>query len=235
MATLKDWVQGLLGVHPSQLNGKFEWHDLFSGGAIWNAISGKDLNNASPIDKIASQGTGIIESIENLIKPETSNPGTSNPGTSNVPEKSNGLIGSILNLFNETTPTIQDKTEENIETPINNNVYEFMEEQQKKQWEREDQIRAETQEREDTAYQRTVADMQAAGINPNLINISPAASGGGITSATGLDYTAYTNNLKETLTLLEQEIENTFKEDENTKDRFNQLISSLIMGLLFKK
>lgn len=220
MATLKGWLQGILGRNPNQNDGKFQWEDLLNASALINAIKGKPTaNNGLPIPEEQEQAFEERETIETPF---------------------NNIIDKIFKPKEETNPSIQqnviqDKTMENIETPINNDIYSFMKEQQAKQWEREDEIRAETQKREDTAYQRAVADMQAAGINPNLMNVNAAASGGGITSATGLEYNTYKGNLDETLTLLEQEIENKFKEDENEKDRFNSLISSLIMGLLFRK
>lgn len=65
------------------------------------------------------------------------------------------------------------------------------------QWAREDAIRKETQEREDSAYQRAVEDMKKAGMNPAAVsNISGASSGGGITSATGTDYESYLTRIK---------------------------------------
>ena len=228
---LKRWLSGILGDHPNQNNGTFEWEDLLNSHALLNAITKGAivkpayLNNApsGTVDTIAN------DVVEDIVPNITESLDAGNKGELEIkPNTESETPNTELN-------NVTDSTDENIEKPIGNDILSFMEEQQAKQWDREDAIRKETQAREDSAYQRTVKDMQAAGINPNLMNVSPAASGGGITSATGLDYTAYTNNLKETLTLLEQEIENTFKEDENKKDRFSQLISSLIMGLLFKK
>lgn len=40
-------------------------------------------------------------------------------------------------------------------------------------WEREDALREEQQQRDDTAYTRMVADMERAGINPNLVQGTP--------------------------------------------------------------
>lgn len=133
---------------------------------------------------------------------------------------------------------IEDTTEQNVETQVSgigqSDLFKYIEEQQKKQWEREDLIRKETQEREDTAYQRAVADMVKAGINPNLMNVQPSASGGGITSATGLDYSLIDNDMREQLTLLEQEIDQAFKEDENAKDRFIDIFGNVLQMLAMK-
>ena len=107
-------------------------------------------------------------------------------------------------------------------------MYDFIMQQQQRQWDREDEIRRETQEREDNAWQRAVADMRKAGVNPNLVNANPAESGGGITSATGLDYSPWTAEINKQLALMEQEIQNSFQGDENAKDRFTKGLTSLL-------
>ena len=100
-------------------------------------------------------------------------------------------------------------------------------------WEREDAIRKETQEREDTAYQRAVEDMRKAGINPNLVNVSPAGSGGGITQATGQGSmsTEMSGVIQEAIA----NINNTVKADENQKDRISDIIRTLAMYFILKK
>ena len=133
-------------------------------------------------------------------------------------------------------PTITDKTEENIEQAINygwnmDQWIAYMENAQKKQWEREDQIRQEGYEREDTAYTRAVADMKRAGINPNLMNVQPADSGTGITNATGMDYAGLTKQMETTTNLLMKMIDREFQGDENTKKNFTSLISAIIQGM----
>lgn len=102
-----------------------------------------------------------------------------------------------------------------------------------KLWEREDAIRKETQEREDTAYQRAIEDMRKAGINPNLVGISPAGSGGGIISATGqnLISTEMSGAIQEAIA----QINNTVKADENQKDRISNIIKTLAMYFILKK
>lgn len=128
---------------------------------------------------------------------------------------------------------IKDETDTNVESVINpgfdmQSMYDFIINQQQRQWDREDAIRKETQEREDSAYQRAVADAKKAGINVNLMGINPAQSGGGITSATGLDYSPWTAEINKQLALLEQEIANSFQGDENAKDRFTKGLTSLL-------
>ncbi len=99
--------------------------------------------------------------------------------------------------------------------PKNNNAetIKAQEERAKKELEdaraREDQIRRETQEREDTAYQRAVEDMKKAGINPASGGQGiAAASGGGITTAAQTD-----KKLEAIVMQLLQQM------DENAKDR----------------
>lgn len=103
----------------------------------------------------------------------------------------------------------------------------------KELWEREDAIRKETQQREDTAYQRAVEDMRKAGINPNLTGINPASSGGGIINATGqgLITTEMSGIINEAIA----KINNTVKADENQKDRITDIIRTLAMTMLLKK
>lgn len=159
-----------------------------------------------------------------------------------IEEKAEEVLPGIHEAIGEEnplTPEIPDNTKENIEIDINGNntadIMQFMKDQQAEQWEREDQIRKETQEREDTAWQRSVEDMQKAGINPNLVNAQPAASGGGITQATGLNYSMYQEEIKTQLTLLEQMIDNDFNASEEQKNRFTDILQSLMMLMAFKK
>lgn len=126
----------------------------------------------------------------------------------------------------------------------------YLEGFQQKQWEREDAIRKETQLREDTAYERAINSMRRAGVNPNLIgNITPAASGGGTTNATGIDWNPYSDKTdaeiakyqKEMESKLQkslQQIEQAFEKGENNKDRITDIITSLFDTLtlgIFKK
>lgn len=139
-------------------------------------------------------------------------------------------------------PSPEDKTEENLEEEIPNTVesewdkwYKLREEQ----WAREDAIRKETQDREDTAYQRAIADMKKAGINPNIFGVQPAESGGGITQASMPDMSTITNQMNIDLKELQQLIDQNFQGDENTKDRLLQTFTSILsmvgMIVAFKK
>ena len=142
-------------------------------------------------------------------------------------------------------PSIKDETNTNIETQLGSNVItdtgntngnngNNAQDTLKELWAREDEIRKETQAREDTAYQRAVEDMVKAGINPNLIPVNPAQSGGGVTAATGIEQAGYGTDVSAMIDLLSQEIENAFEGKENQKDRFNQILSSVLMALIFK-
>lgn len=135
-----------------------------------------------------------------------------------------GAIGP--GLISNTITKIEDLTNKNLGTDILQEERAYAEEQQAKQWQREDEIRREVQRREDNAMQRAVEDAKAAGINPNLMDIKPAESGGGITSATGKDMTTYEKQVE----LIMQEIDNSFTASENEKDRLKDLVKGLITG-----
>lgn len=214
-------INGIFGSDQTEStsNGKFDFTDLFyyKGAKDW-AEKNLGVENLDPRENIVNG----IGDIANSIKPGFTD--------QQIPLTPQGNENASMRTP-EPNYDIQDKTDENIEQNIsgtgNESIFEYMEQQQKKQWEREDLIRAETQEREDTAYQRAVKDMQAAGINPNLMTVSPAASGGGITTATGINYTPWETVMKEQLTLLQQEIDNNFKGDENAKDRLIDIIGKI--------
>lgn len=105
---------------------------------------------------------------------------------------------------------------------------QWAEEQQAKEWAREDEIRKETQEREDSAVQRWTEDVQKSGINANLFSGQGAASGGGITSATGLNMSQYETAANRLLTEWETMVNQEFEREENKKDRFNNIMRGLI-------
>lgn len=144
----------------------------------------------------------------------------------------------------QTPPVIQgvtggtlDKTGENEEVAIKPAMstqewMQFIEKNQKEQWAREDAIRKETQAREDTAYQRSVADMLKAGINPNLMNVQPASSGGGITQATGKDLSGLLQEIEIQANALQKELDRAFQADQNAKDRAMGLTGDMIQNLV---
>ncbi len=103
----------------------------------------------------------------------------------------------------------------------------------KELWEREDKIRKETQAREDTAYQRAVEDMRKAGINPNLVGVNPAASGGGIIQASGQNL--ITTEMSGIINEAIAEINNTVKADEGQKNRITDIIRSLAQMIIMVK
>lgn len=139
---------------------------------------------------------------------------------------------------------IEDKTDENKEFTLNNfdGYFDILKQLRDEQWAREDAIRAETQAREDSAYQRATEDMLKAGINPNLVGVTPAQSGGGITQATGMN----TGLLEEALNAETQKfmklLEQDWKGDENSKDRVMDIVTTIMqmagqlgMGLIIGK
>lgn len=133
----------------------------------------------------------------------------------------NNIEQSTEENGNNIEQSIEDKTTNN-ETP---SIREL--------WEREDEIRKETQTREDNAYQRAVEDMRKAGINPNLVGVNPASSGGGIIQATGqnLISTEMSGIINEAIA----EINNTVKADEGQKNRITDIIRSLAQLIIMVK
>lgn len=127
--------------------------------------------------------------------------------------------------------------------PIDNQWIEFAMEQQKKQWEREDQIRKETQLREDNAIQRWTEDARRAGINPNLWEGTGAESGGGITTATGMDtsiakqemqneHEAKQKQLDRAFEEIQKQLDREFNATQAQKDRTMDLIKGIVQTII---
>lgn len=227
--TWKEIGKRIFGDTPESVDGEWQWGDLFNPASLVNGLFGQDRTESTTNGEFDWSDLFHYRGVADWAKAKL--------GMNEVdPRKP--VVDTVIEAMpeggvEEPKQEVQDTTDQNIEVGINGtggatqSIFDFIEQQQQKQWEREDLIRAETQQREDTAYQRAVADMQAAGINPNLMNVSPASSGGGITSATGKNYTPWETVMKEQLTLLQQEIENNFKGDENAKDRLMDLIGKI--------
>lgn len=210
-------------------------------GALINTIVDNKTNKGH-LEGLKPEGKTEAKPIPDGIPSDLATPGVQElpylPNTgakTQVAEKEATIptIPPISEALPNTEPSIKDETNTNIESAINpgfdmQSMYDFILAQQQRQWEREDAIRKETQEREDNAWQRSVDDMRKAGINVNLINPTAAQSGGGITQATGLDYSPWTAEINKQLALVEQEIQNNFQGDENSKDRITKGITSLL-------
>lgn len=235
MGKFKDWIKNNLYAG-KRLNGEFDWIDLLNAAAVANAVGGSDRRSQSSDGKFQfgdlTSLAGTIDAIrgedrknlENTLTGEIDNilgtTGSENPlenthgngGPESKPEGS-GNAGSNPE-GGETSPEIKDETDTNIEQNIS-----YMD------W--ADQKITEQREREDSAYQRAVADMRKAGINPNLMNVQPAASNAGNTS--GME--GIENMLEELDILLDKET----TMEEGTKDRINSIVGTVLMALLFKK
>lgn len=77
--------------------------------------------------------------------------------------------------------------------------------------------------------------MKKAGINPNLMNVQPAASGGGIMTASQMDSTQASQYSEEMNRLLEEwktELNNSTSIDENTKNRWAEFGERLLQGAM---
>lgn len=145
-----------------------------------------------------------------------------------------GLVANTGRAFND---WIKDMTgyNENVQTKNWEQLIEEAkkrdEENYQKAIEREDAIRKETQEREDTAVRRWAEDAEKAGFNLNQVSqIGSAESGGGITTAQTPDYTTFTQaqalEMEEIMKKMEQE----FEMNENAKDRITNVIRNLVIG-----
>lgn len=124
------------------------------------------------------------------------------------------------------TNNIQDKTEENIIQPVNYRQQAISD--QERLWKREDEIREHIESREDSAWQRAIEDIKKSGANPNLVNAGPAQSGGGVSSASGMDYTMQQEEYDRETQKIIQAIANEFQMNENQKDRLADLLGRLL-------
>lgn len=221
--------------------------DILKSSAKFTSDMDRYFNGDKTIRNFEKTMTPITETITGVDIPENKTTTNFKPTTPTITDS--GIVGSTMP--NELKDTINKAAEENNkefedvrnEEPSNTNsfddAYQKALEQQKKLWEREDAIRKETQQREDSAFQRAIADMKKAGINPNLVGINPASSGGGITQATRMDNTSTNEELNLLTQSIIKDISNEFEFKENEKDRFTDLLGGalnlLLMKALFKK
>lgn len=155
---------------------------------------------------------------------------TADPGINPVPpanddeEKKEEQIGN----------PIIDSTEENVENSISayDNIERYMklfQEQQDKYIALQEKWRAEDQERADNAYQRAIKDMYRSGIDPNQIgNVTPAEVGGQVQQPFNGITTGLQTALSKEMEVLQTMIENSFKGDENDKDRFTDIFNKVL-------
>lgn len=202
-----------------------------SSGAILNAKHGESDKaamdkwlNEEGLFKFDETGTGGTPTEENKDK------------TPIGPGITGGFGGSEQSGSSEQSGAIKDGTDENTGTTTITPMdwVAKIEEWRENDRAREDQIRAETQAREDTAWQRGIEDLRKSGANINLMAAQPAESGGGITSATGVNTSALTNNMNNEIKEMLQILEQDFKGSENDKDRYMTAFSNLMsfVGIL---
>lgn len=116
------------------------------------------------------------------------------------------------------------------QTPNANDWYEQWKTDRNETWAREDAIRAEQYERDDTAYQRMIDDMRKAGINPNLVGGTPISSNGSVSTAEtqgGAAQSGYGTDMNAALTKVTQELQ----QQGISQDGILKILSILAMGL----
>lgn len=153
-----------------------------------------------------------------------------NPVT-DIPDGTNNNLSQNIGEVIEDNKSQQEENKISAQDQINETL--------QRQWEREDQIRKETQEREDSAWQRSIRDAKLAGINVNLANITPAESGGGIMQTAQPDYAPSELELNQYLKELEAYLNNEIKVEEGQKDRIatflNKILTTVAMMYMMKR
>lgn len=211
-------------------------HDIATGDLGDGIVSVIDKAKDNPIVKDIETGIGekTID-IGNELAPLF--------GEEKLPEEElekekDDLLDKVQN---GPMPENQGTGESDLESDVNEDLKSIFDEMrknaledQKRAWEREDKIRAEEYERQDSAYQRAIEDMRKAGINPELIGIQPAQSGGASVSTANVNDSAnsYINSLTNIATSL---IDKETSISENKKDRVNDILRAIITFAILKK
>lgn len=179
----------------------------------------RDMYATSATEKLDAKRTADEQRAENSM--QTVNTPLYTPNGQQNYDENTGL----------SVPSIEDETNTNVETEVplssTEDWIKLIQDAQKAQWERDDAKQAHIEEREDTAYQRAVEDMRKAGINPNLMNVTPAESGGGFTASQGMDFSPVTTQMNNEIKEILDEIEKSFQGGQNEKDRIKDMITSL--------
>ena len=207
----------------------------------WNVTKNTD-EIVEKINQVVSGTNG--NELATTIMPNPQNPSENivvdNSKKGSLTDKllNNSIMEPLTSEIKKETPKEEDGQTMSIDydkiNEIVENANKRQDELRTKMWEREDKIRAETQAREDTAYQRAVEDMRKAGINPNLINVSPAQSGSGITQASKAQETT-SQEINNAYQMILNAINNEKDIEENQKDRLNSLVTTALHMYLLGK
>lgn len=174
-----------------------------------------------------------IDNIRNFIPNQIKKAGIKIIANSTIPDEEvvDTISKGVDDYYKPDFSLSNDKDNNNSSSDIdsiNSELKESLSNDQKELWEREDEIRRHVEEREDSAYQRAVADMKKAGINPELLGVNPANSGGGIFSASRLDNSLLNTDLSGAYSELIAQLNNEVKIDENQKDRILSIVNNFV-------
>ena len=188
--------------------------DVYTGG-----LFGGEKIPIGEFEKAMDEGRPTMASLGLTATPEFN---AGNNG--NDDEEKKEQIGNPI------IDTTTDNVEEKISSYDNiDNYLKMFQEEQQKYIDLQEKWRKEDQERADTAYSRAIKDMYRSGIDPNQIgNVTPAEVGGQIQQPFNGITTGLQTALSKEMEVLQTMIEQSFKGDENDKDRFTDIINKVI-------
>lgn len=230
---LDDVVDALWG--EKRHDGKFQWHDVLTGGWI-NAIEGRNRWEQASNDTFEIGDLTSITGVVNALR------GTD---IDKLEGQINDFFGNIRNEGKETlnnwiegiggsgSTTVPDGTDEGIEGNVN--AIPSWEEIQKNYWSEYDKRRQQDWERQDSAIRRQVDDMIAAGINPNIAgNMTGAESIAGSYGAQP-NFAANEMELEKYLEELDLFIDEKLTVSESNKNKLNSLLTGILMFFITKR
>ena len=227
---LAKWMGKNLIEKPTEETLKYFLRTFTGYGRLWGANEESDVITAplpntekGEFEKLDEEGRTPMPSLGITADPGI-NP--TQPENNNEEKKEEQIGNPII-----------DSTEENVENSISayDNIERYMklfQEEQDKYIALQEKWRKEDQERADNAFSRAIKDMYRSGIDPNQIgNITPAEVGGQVQQPFNGITTGLQTALSKEMEVLQTMIEQSFKGDENEKDRFTDIINKVISAV----